>query len=154
MESTNSGASVELLVIGYGNTLRGDDSVGPRVVEAIEKSRLRGVSALSCTLLTPELAATVAEARRVVFVDATLEGTTAVELRAILPAQSIQVLGHSASPEMLLGLARDMFGHSPEAWILAIPVENMEVGEELSGLARKGVDIAIEKIREMARCLG
>jgi Ni,Fe-hydrogenase maturation factor len=26
----------DLLVIGYGNTLRGDDGVGPRVAEAVE----------------------------------------------------------------------------------------------------------------------
>ena len=30
----------DLLVIGYGNTLRGDDGLGPRVAEAVERQEL------------------------------------------------------------------------------------------------------------------
>ena len=153
MSSPGSGEPnhTDLLVIGYGNTLRGDDSIGPRVAEAIEKLNLCGVSALSRTLLTPELSATIAEAKRVVFVDASVEGKTEVELRKLSPAQSSQVLGHSANPGTLLAIARDVFGHAPEAWILAIPAANMEVGEHLSELARQGMNVAIEKITQMAR---
>jgi len=153
MSSPGSGEPnhTDLLVIGYGNTLRGDDSVGPRVAEAIEKLNLSGVSALSRTLLTPELAATIAEAKRVVFVDASVEGKTEVELRKIFPAQSSQVLGHSANPGTLLAMARDLFGHAPDAWIIAIPAANLEVGEDLSELAKRGMTIAIEKITKMAR---
>ena len=36
----------EILVVGYGNTLRGDDGVGPRVAEAIGKRQLPGVRTL------------------------------------------------------------------------------------------------------------
>ena len=44
----------ELLVIGYGNSLRRDDGVGPRVAEAIEALNLPGVQTLVCQLLSPE----------------------------------------------------------------------------------------------------
>ena len=47
-------ASRDFLVIGYGNTLRGDDGVGPRVAEAIEKLNLPGVRTLVCQQLSPE----------------------------------------------------------------------------------------------------
>ena len=140
-----SSARTYLLVIGYGNTLRGDDSVGPRVAEAIQDLKMHGVRAMSCALLTPEMAATIAQAKRVVFVDATVEGTEEVELRKIFPAKSSRVLGHAANPGTLLAIARDVFGHAPEAWCLAIPVENMDVGEELSQLAKRGMKAAIEK---------
>jgi hypothetical protein len=50
----------EILVIGYGNTLRGDDGVGPRVAEAIEELNLPGVRTLVCQLLTPEFADPIA----------------------------------------------------------------------------------------------
>ena len=60
----------ELLVIGYGNSLRRDDGVGPRVAEAIEELQLPGVRTLVCQLLTPEFADPIARARRVIFVDA------------------------------------------------------------------------------------
>jgi hypothetical protein len=46
----------ELLVIGYGNSLRRDDGVGPRVAEAVEALQLPGVRTLTCQLLTPEFA--------------------------------------------------------------------------------------------------
>ena len=47
-------ASRDFLVIGYGNTLRGDDGVGPRVAVAVEDLQLPGVRTLVCQLLTPE----------------------------------------------------------------------------------------------------
>ena len=43
----------ELLVIGYGNTLRGDDGVGPRVAEAVEKLNLPGGGRWSASSFRP-----------------------------------------------------------------------------------------------------
>ena len=63
----------EVLVIGYGNTLRGDDGVGPRVVEAIGTLGLPGVRTLICPLLTPELADPISRAEKVIFVDAAMD---------------------------------------------------------------------------------
>jgi hydrogenase maturation protease len=151
MESTSPGAVIDLLVIGYGNTLRGDDSVGPRVAEAIEALILPGVRALSCNLLTPELAETISQARRVVFVDASVEPAAEVEMKKLFAAESSQVFAHAANPRTLLAMARDLFGHVPEAWCLSIPVENLEIGEELSAMAKRGLDVAIKSIRELAR---
>jgi hydrogenase maturation protease len=151
MESTSPGAVIDLLVIGYGNTLRSDDSVGPRVAEEIEALALPGVRALSCNLLTPELAETISQARRVVFVDASVQPVADVELRKLLPAQSSQIFAHAADPRTLLATARDLFGHVPEAWCLSIPVENLDIGEELSATAKGGLDVAIKSIRELAR---
>src|SRR6266481_2633708 len=56
-----------LLVLGYGNTLRSDDGVGPKVVEAIAALKLPGVLILSCDLLTPEMADPISCADSVVF---------------------------------------------------------------------------------------
>ena len=63
----------ESLVIGYGNTLRGDDGVGQKVAEVIASLGLSGIRALSCHQLTPELADPISEVRMVVFVDATVD---------------------------------------------------------------------------------
>ena len=52
-----------LLVIGYGNVLRHDDGVGPRVAEAIEELNLPGVRTLVCQQLSPEHAEPVARAQ-------------------------------------------------------------------------------------------
>lgn len=142
--------SPRLLVIGYGNTLRGDDGVGPRVVEAVAALDLPNVQTLSCDLLTPELADPIAKAKLVVFVDAAIDAPREVQLRPLAPAESSQIMAHAADPRTLLALARDVFGRAPEAWWLTIPIENTGIGEQLSDLAMKGVAIAVEKIWQLA----
>ena len=102
-----------LLVIGYGNTLRGDDGVGPRVAEAIEKLNLPGVRTLVCQQLSPEYADPVSRAHTVVFVDAAVDAPREVQFRKLEPGESSQLMAHAANPRTLLALARDVFGHAP-----------------------------------------
>ena len=106
-----------ILVIGYGNTLRRDDGVGPRVAEAVSALALPGVRALTCPLLTPELADVIWRARVAIFVDAAVDAPREVQMRKLAPAGSSQVMAHAASPATLLALARDVFGHAPEALV-------------------------------------
>ena len=139
-----------LLVIGYGNTLRRDDGVGPKVADAVAELALPGVRALAYPLLTPELADPVSRARVVVFVDAAVDAPREVQLRKLVPADTSQIMAHAASPATLLALARDVFGHAPEAWLLTIPVEDLGIGEELSPLAQGGLETAVEEIKKLA----
>ena len=127
---------VELLVIGYGNTLRSDDGVGPKVAQAFGALNLPHVSVLCCDLLTPELADPLSQSRSVVFVDAAVDAPEEVQLRELRPAESSQIMAHAANPETLLALARDVFGHAPRAWWLTIPVKDLGFGEQLSPRAQ------------------
>jgi hydrogenase maturation protease len=139
-----------LLVIGYGNTLRSDDGVGPKVAEAIAALDLPEVWTLACDLLTPELADPIAKVDAVVFVDAAVDAPREVRFRALEPAASSQIMAHAADPRTMLALARDVFGHAPRAWWLTIPVENVEMGEKLSAFAQRGFERAVEEVRRMA----
>ena len=147
---STSFSRVDLLVIGYGNTLRSDDGVGPRVAEATEALDLPGVRVIVRGLLTPELAEPIACAARVIFVDASVDAPAEVQLRPLSPAATSQVLAHAADPRTLLALARDVFGHAPAAWWLTIPVQNLAIGEELSAKARLGLARAVQEIRRLA----
>jgi hydrogenase maturation protease len=138
-----------LLLIGYGNTLRSDDGVGPKVVEAVAALKLPGVETLICDLLTPEVADPISRAETVVFVDAALDAPAEVQLRPLTPADSSQIMAHAADPRTMLAFARDVFGHAPEAWWLTIPVKDISIGEHFSDLAWKGVGRAIQKIRDL-----
>jgi hydrogenase maturation protease len=135
-----------LLVIGYGNTLRRDDGLGPRVADAVAALRLPGVRGLACPLLTPELAEEVSEARTVLFVDAAVDAPRTVRMRKLSPAANSQVMAHAANPATILALARDVFGHTPEAWWLTIPAEDLGVGEGFSPLAQHGFRRALQEI--------
>jgi len=141
----SDGPSGPLLVIGYGNTLRSDDGVGQRVAEAVAN-----VTTLTCDLLTPELADPISSAKQVIFVDASLDAPREVQLRPLAPAESSQIMAHAADPRTMLALARDVFGHAPQAWWLTIPIENTGIGEQLSRLASKGLELAVEKIKALA----
>ncbi len=137
------------LVIGYGNTLRGDDGVGPRVAEAVESLGLPGVATLACHQLSPEHADPISRSDVVVFVDAALDGSEGVELRPLEPGESSQLLGHSADPRTMLALARDVFGHVPKAWWLTIPIENVEFGEELTPAVEERRRDAVDRVRAL-----
>ena len=148
-QTTNQPAG--FLVIGYGNTLRGDDGVGPRVVEAIEKLNLPGVRTLVCQQLSPEYADPVSRAHTVVFVDAAVDAPREVQLRKLEPGESSQLMAHAADPRTLLALARDVFGHAPRAWWLTIPAVKLDFSETLTPEAQRGFAEAVQEIQELCR---
>ena len=139
-----------LLVIGYGNELRGDDGVGPKVAETVADWNLDGVASLPCHQLTPELAELISATKHVIFVDATVDPQAAVRTRDIEPMAVGQIMTHSADPRALLKLAKQIFGHCPDAQWITIPIQNLAFGEDLSPLARQGMQAALETIRKFA----
>lgn len=139
-----------LLVIGYGNLLRSDDGVGPKVAEAVEELHLPNVRTLICQQLSPEHAEPVSRAHTVIFVDAAVDAPEDVQLRRLEPNESSQLMAHAADPRTMLALARDVFGHCPKAWWLTIPAVKLGFGEELSPVARQGYAAALEQIRTLA----
>jgi hydrogenase maturation protease len=151
MNSSSVDRATELLVIGYGNSLRSDDGAGRHLAQALEELRLPGVRVLSCDLLTPELADPIAKALKVVFVDASVEPGGSVQTRELAPAESSQILAHTADPRTLLALARDVFGHAPPAWGVTLPVENLEIGEKLSAKAAAGIAAALRQVQKLLR---
>lgn len=139
-----------LLVIGFGNTLRSDDAAGPIVAERIGALGLTGIRALAYPQLSPELAAELADVPAVVFVDATADAAHEVELVHIAPADSSRVATHAADPRALLALTQELYGAVPAAWLLKVPAESFEHGEELSGVTQRGVEAAVSEIRTLA----
>lgn len=140
------------LVIGYGNLLRSDDGVGPKVAEAVEALHLPGVQTLVCQQLSPEHAEPVSQARMVIFVDATVDAPKEVQLRKLDPGETTQLMAHAADPRTMLALARDVFGHTPEAWWLTIPAVKLDFGHDLSPAAQRGFETAIQEIKNLLSC--
>ncbi len=144
-------AEQNLLVIGYGNTLRGDDGVGPRVAVAVDALHLPGVHTLACQMLTPEHAAPISLAQTVIFVDAAVDAPKEVQLRRLTPNDTSQLIAHAADPRTMLALSRDVFGHVPQAWWLTIPAVKMDFSEDLTPEAQRGFEEAVEKIQAFCR---
>lgn len=140
---------MQTLIVGYGNTLRGDDGVGYLAAEQIAGWNLPGVAAIACHQLTPELAAALADCDRVLFIDATLPGTaTTVQLRSLQPALATSLDAHRSDPAALLQLTAQLYDRSPPAFHLLLPTATMPFTEELSAIAQAGLDAALRIIRE------
>jgi len=121
-------------IIGYGNTLRGDDAVGWLAAEALlARFDEPGVTVLLRHQLAPELAQTISAFDVVLFVDATNEGEAGeLRCREVEPALTDSGLTHSASPEALLVLARELYGRAPQAFLLSLCGESFALEERLS----------------------
>lgn len=137
----------DLLIIGWGNTLRGDDGFGWAAAERLREA-LPDAEVLTVHQLTPELMEAISRARRVVFIDAGTEGEAGVltcsEVRA---STSAEAFTHQASPAGLLAGSLALYGYVPEAVLYSVKGESFEFGEELSA----GVGKALE---ELVRRLG
>jgi Ni,Fe-hydrogenase maturation factor len=160
-------------VIGYGNDLRGDDAVGPRVAQAVAAWDLPGVCGLAVHQLTPELAEILAAAALAIFVDARVpapSATTSVAsppclaLAAVAPeredVEQIKVhllepsgvdtaIGHTGDPSVLLAFAAALYGRYPSAWSITIPAQSFAFGADLSPAAERGLTAALRQIREL-----
>ncbi|NLF74031.1 MAG: hydrogenase maturation protease [Candidatus Anammoximicrobium sp.] len=142
-----------VLVIGYGNTLRGDDAVGPILAERLRGEVLaEGLLILSCHQLTPELASDVAACEHVVFLDASLEIPVGeIECRPLTPLpRDAAPLVHSLSPERLLALAQLCYGCVPQATLVSVGGLRFDFGDAvLSPPVAATVEPALQRIREL-----
>jgi hydrogenase maturation protease len=139
------------LIIGYGNTLRGDDGLGPHVAERLAADLLPADRRIACHELTPELAVPLSEAALVIFVDVSRDRqpgeVTCERIVAALPDQI--AFSHALTPTALLALARDLYGASPPAWLLSAGADTLDFTEGLS----PAVLAAMPALRDRLRAL-
>ena len=159
-----------MLVVACGNTLRGDDAVGPEVGELLTVGLAgTGATVIVSDQLLPELADDASRARLVVFVDAAADRPAgSVSLRTVAPrraaagaagtdratgvpapeARSLDPFSHGMGPEDLLALTRDLYAAVPDAVLVSVGAESFEPGAELSGAVRLAVPRAVEAVQQ------
>ncbi len=130
------------VVIGIGNEMRGDDGVGPRVVNALLPRA--DLETMTVRQLLPEFAEKIRSARRVLFVDARIGGTE-TQWDHIKPDRHRGV-GHSCSPEALLGWTEQAFSDTPDSWLLSIPGTVFDLGADLSPGTKALIPDALRRI--------
>ena len=103
----------QILIIGYGNTLRGDDGAGYRAAELLaENAAVCAVAeVLACRQLTPELAEKISRVQRVIFIDADSRLPAGkIEHREIQPDYRVNAgISHHLNPAQLLGLSAVLY---------------------------------------------
>lgn len=139
-----------ILILGYGNDLRGDDGAGRRAAAQVEAWRLPGIEVRALHQLTPELAAPLAAADCTIFLDAhpAADGTE-VRVHRLQRTTPAARLAHTCDPQGLLALAQTAFGRTPEAWWITIPATDFSVGAPLSPLTERGIADALATVRHL-----
>ena len=127
----------DVLVIGYGNPLRGDDGVGCVVAEEVAKRMCdpgSRVQVVACHQLNPEMAEAVADTHAVIFVDASVKVPPGqVSVNVVMPDRfSPAMPTHSLEPPALLATAAELFGQAPPATAVLIGAASVDCGMTLT----------------------
>ena len=144
----------EILIIGYGNTLRGDDGAGQKIAEMVSEWGIEEVRSLPVHQLTPELADPISTAKLAIFVDAYPDADSQGFQVRRLEGEGSGGIGsttHNCDPRSLLQMAKFLYGSAPPAWWLLIPAVNFDFGEEFSAITQQGVAEALSKIKELIK---
>jgi hydrogenase maturation protease len=141
------------LILACGNTLRGDDGVGPWLAEWAE-NRFRAkacVRVLSRQQWTPELAEEIAHAGSVLFIDCSVDSAPgSVSLISVQPAIGDQGLAtHHLSAAELLALGRELYNSLPSnALLLTIGAGSTKLGESFSEAVTAALPHACHLVEE------
>ena len=130
-------------MIGFGNPGRRDDGLGPAAAERLRSRRLRGVSTDADYQLNIEDALAVSRHDVVVFVDAARNLRKPYALTRVRSAAVFPPMSHTLGPEAVLAVAAELYGRTPEAWLLAIRGHRWTIGEGLSAKAEKNLGLAL-----------
>jgi hydrogenase maturation protease len=153
------------LIAGFGNVYRRDDGVGRAVVNVVREDLGRPaldlqddgfddlghqVDTVILHQIVPELAETLTDYDRVIFVDAHVESLPQpiheVELEVTL---RIPFVAHQFHPSTVLALAQQIHGHAPQGILLSVRGHDFDFGEGLSPQTARLVPDAVRRIHEL-----
>ncbi len=141
-----------ILIIGIGNPSRGDDALGPLLIERLETLHLPDVELLTDFQLQVEFALDLQGRQQVIFIDASLNATPPFEFSSVTAVEDSSYSSHALSPGAVLHAYRKLFGEPPPAFVLAIRGEAFELGEGLSEAAVDNLEAALGWLRERLTC--
>lgn len=123
-----------ILVIGYGNPSRGDDALGPMLLDFIgqhaDQSR---VEQLTDFQLQIEYALDLLDRELVLFIDASVSCTEALDFTELEPVKDNSYTSHAMSPSAVLQVYQTVTGQAPPpAFLLSIQGLDFELGSGLS----------------------
>jgi hydrogenase maturation protease len=134
-----------VLVFAWGNPSRGDDALGPALLEMLETRQreggeFAGVELLCDYQLQVEHALDLQGRQRVLFIDASVSAQTPCVLQQLRPQQDASYTTHAMSPAAVLAVYEQINDEPPPpAFMLSIRGYEFELGEELSLQARSNL---------------
>jgi hydrogenase maturation protease len=141
------------LILACGNTLRGDDGIGPFLAEWAEErfASQPEVQVICRQQWSPELAEDIARAQFVLFIDCSIDTAPgSVALTPVIAAASAAGLAtHHLGAAELIALSRDLYHcWPPESLLLTVGAGAIELGEFFSDAVRGALPQARRLIEE------
>ncbi len=126
-----------ILIFGYGNPSRGDDALGPQLVDRLDRlgaPELAGqIECLTDFQLQVEHALDLDGRQLVLFVDADLEAPPPWRLIPLTAADGVSFSTHAIRPEAVLRVFEEIHRRTPPpCFLLGIRGEAFELGAPLS----------------------
>lgn len=139
----------EFCIIGIGNPLRSDDGLGEHVCRLLQQMHWDNLTIQTTQQLQTEWLLELSNFKHVLIIDAA-SGGYEPEIRPVNTnkASHSSNISHHLNVEMLAGLMHTLNGSTTRFYILAIPGENFEFGESLSGSAYANAEKSVILIRE------
>lgn len=138
-----------VVIVGYGNELRKDDGLGPRVARALAEQQ-PGMHCLAIPQLTPDLCPLLAKVDMAIFIDAVNDpDAAAVTVDRLGMTSDDDLHSHVSDPTSLLVLAEVFYGRRPDAWLVKIPGADFDLGDELSDKGSAMERCALRKVLEL-----
>jgi hydrogenase maturation protein HypF len=148
-----------VLVIGIGNPSRGDDALGPAVVERLEellRAELAGgqVETLVDFQLQIEHTLDISGRDKVFIVDASVSAAGPFAIGRVAANDAPSPFSHAMSPAELLGVYERTFGPAPPVWAVAVRGRTFELGAPIGDEALAHVEPAARAIVAEVRATG
>ena len=142
-----------LLVFAWGNPSRGDDALGPALLEMLESRQAQGefagVELLTDFQLQVEHALDLQGRELVLFIDASVSAQAPYELHPLQAERDASYTTHAMSPGSVLAVYAQINDEpSPPAFMLSIRGYEFELGEPLSQQARANLQDACVQVCE------
>lgn len=133
----------EILIVGIGNTIRGDDGIGAYVCSAIDHLDMKGVQTLIVQQLDTGLIDELLSTDKIVLVDAAVSGE---DVRFYLLNDDVGYpisVSHHINANLLASLITKLYGKKLNLMMCAVKGENFDMGQRLSVTAKQNADNAV-----------
>lgn len=140
-----------VLLFGYGNLSRGDDALGPLLLEFVETHcDLDNIEILNDFQLQIEHALDLENRALVLFVDASVSCDGAFDFSLLEPDRDKSYTTHAMSPAAVLDVYQSIKKQAPPpCFLLSIKAEKLELGEGLSIQAENCLEQACLFVAEL-----
>jgi hydrogenase maturation protease len=148
---------VPVVVFACGNPSRGDDALGPLLLDQLqiwldEEGLADGFELISDFQWQVEHALDLVGRRLALFVDAGQQTPAPFAFRQVQARDSTITGTHALSPEAVLSvLARISQQPVPPAFVLCVAGASFELGDGLSAAAARNADCAFELLKNLCR---